>query len=86
MDDPKFEVACVVRGRMIRADERYGPFASSHEALGVASEEWDEFRAAIQSNDLDSAANEALDLAAVLLRFASAVQDRQPELIARSVK
>lgn len=68
------------------AEATYGRFASSHEALGVAYEEWREFADEIQANNLDRAAKEAIDLAAVLLRFASAVQDRQPELMARSVK
>ena len=35
--------------RIGAATERYGPFASTHEALGVASEEWDELREAITS-------------------------------------
>lgn len=51
--------------RIGAATERYGPFASTHEALGVASEEWDELREAIRSNDLDAIRSEALDLAAV---------------------
>lgn len=55
--------------RVVNADERYGPFASSHEALGVASEEWDELREAIRANDLDAIRSEALDLAAVLVRL-----------------
>jgi NTP pyrophosphatase (non-canonical NTP hydrolase) len=54
------------------AQYRYGPFASTHEALGVAVEEWDELRAAIQSNDLGAVADECIDLAAVLVRLARA--------------
>ncbi|MCC6271109.1 MAG: hypothetical protein IT190_07515 [Microbacteriaceae bacterium] len=54
------------------AEDRYGPFASSHEALGVACEEWDELRAAIHSNDMDAIGSEAIDLAAVLYRLALA--------------
>ena len=52
------------------AVDRYGPFASTHEALGVACEEWDELRAAIHANDLESVHKEAIDLAAVLYRLA----------------
>jgi len=52
------------------AEDRYGPFASTHEALGVACEEWDELRAAIHANDLDAAHKEAIDLAAVMYRLA----------------
>jgi hypothetical protein len=51
------------------ADERYGAFASTHEAMGVASEEWDELRLAIQSNDFTKIAHECLDLAAVCIRL-----------------
>lgn len=56
--------------RIDAADARYGPFASTHEALGVASEEWDELRAAIHANNLTAMRNECLDLAAVLVRLA----------------
>jgi len=55
--------------RISAADDRYGPFASTHEALGVASEEWDELRAAVHANDLAAVQREALDLAAVLIRL-----------------
>jgi NTP pyrophosphatase (non-canonical NTP hydrolase) len=50
---------------------KYGPIASTQEAMGVALEEWDEFREAIRSNNIAHARSEALDLAAVLLRFAT---------------
>lgn len=55
--------------RILAADARYGPFASSHEALGVASEEFDELREAIRANDIEAIRSEALDLAAVLVRL-----------------
>jgi NTP pyrophosphatase (non-canonical NTP hydrolase) len=54
---------------MLAAAGRYGDFASTHEALGVASEEWDEFRDAIRSNDMDAVRAECLDLAACLIRL-----------------
>lgn len=56
--------------RMERAQIRYGNFASTHEALGVALEEWDELRAVVQANAIGSVREEALDLAAVLIRLA----------------
>ena len=68
--------------RMDAADARYGPFTSTHEALGVCSEEWDELRAAIHANDFDQIRHEALDLAAALIRLhdgltpGSAMQER----------
>ncbi len=55
--------------RMKMAQDRYGDFASTHEALGVACEEWDELRDAIRENDLSSVEQECLDLAAVLIRL-----------------
>lgn len=60
----------ILRRRMERAEIKFGPFASSHEAMGVALEEWDEFRERIHKNDIAGAKTEALDLAAVLIRFA----------------
>ena len=57
------------------ADARYGDFASTHEALGVAMEEWDELRDAIRANDLEAVCNEALDLATVLIRLHDQVRD-----------
>lgn len=59
-----------VEQRMAAAFKRYGDFASTHEALGVACEEWDELRAAIHANDLEAVRHECFDLAAVLLRLA----------------
>jgi NTP pyrophosphatase (non-canonical NTP hydrolase) len=55
--------------RITAADDRYGNFASTHEALGVAYEEWTEFRDAIHANDRKSIGEEALDLAAALIRL-----------------
>lgn len=59
-----------LRQRAEKAEMRFGPFASSHEVMGVALEEWDEFRERIHKNDIAGAKSEALDLAAVLIRFA----------------
>ncbi len=58
-----------IRLRAWNAGDKYGPIASTQEAMGVALEEWDEFREAIRSNNIAHARSEALDLAAVLLRF-----------------
>lgn len=78
------EIEHALNDRIAAADARYGPFASTHEALGVGLEEWSEFCDAVHENDLPAAAREALDLAAVLIRFAG--QWRDPELQRRSVK
>ena len=60
--------------RMATAHSRYGDFASTHEALGVALEEWTELIAAIHANDLEAIRHEALDLAAVLVRLADQLE------------
>ena len=52
------------------AQARYGDFASTHEALGVALEEWNELQQAIRSNALEAVRDECIDLAAVLIRLA----------------
>lgn len=79
------DILDAVSARMESAECRYGPFASTHEALGVAVEEWDELRAAIQSNDLGAVADECVDLAAVLVRLARACRNGG-EFAARSSK
>ena len=59
---------------MDEADAKYGPFASTHEALGVCTEEWQELTAAIIENDLTKIESECIDLAAPLLRLAEQVR------------
>jgi hypothetical protein len=70
-DDLLYEVET----RMASAHARYGDFASTHEALGVAVEEWDELRAAIQGNFQFDIERECIDLAAVLIRLARMVRN-----------
>ena len=70
--------------RMSAAQARYGDFASTHEALGVAIEEWDELRQAVHANALASVEDECLDLAAVLVRLARNL--RNGHTAKRSVK
>ncbi len=71
MDDLIYEM----EERITAAQVRYGDFASTHEALGVAMEEWDELRDAIRSNALASVEHECLDLAAVLIRLARSMRN-----------
>ena len=67
------------------AQARYANFASTHEALGVALEEWNELQEAIRSNRIEAVREECIDLAAVLIRLA--IQCRSSEnLKRRSVK
>jgi len=79
------ETMAAIRRRIEAADKRYGPFASTHEALGVCSEEWDELRLAIQFNALEGIKNEALDLAAALIRLHDNLTDNEA-MRRRSVK
>jgi len=55
--------------RISKAKQRYGPLASTHEAMGVALEEWDELKAAVHLNAINAIREEALDLAAILIRM-----------------
>lgn len=74
-----------IKNRIRAADARYGPFASTHEALGVACEEWDELRAAVHANDLAAVQRECLDLAAVLVRLHDEIEGNE-SLRSRSKK
>ena len=65
-----------LRTMMEDADAKWGKFASTHEAMGVAAEEWDELRSAIHANDIVAIEQECLDLAAPLLRMAEQLQDK----------
>lgn len=56
---------------MRRATERYGVFASTHEALGVLLEEFAELTQAVGANALESVRMEAIQVAAVALRLAA---------------
>lgn len=67
-------ILSAIETRIAAAHARYGDFASTHEALGVAVEEWDELRDAIRENKLASVEWECLDLAAVLIRLARNLQ------------
>lgn len=60
-----------------RAWRRYGAFQSTHEALGVLMEEFDELRAAIHANALESVRMEAIQIAAVAMRLAEACRDNE---------
>lgn len=67
---------------VIEADDRYGPFASSHEGLGVLTEEYHELVEAIRSNKSESIREEALQVAAVAVRLAMAMDE--PATLGRS--
>lgn len=66
----------IILGRAQQAAFTYGHIRSTHEALGVALEEWNELQAAIWRNDAGAIRNEAIDLAAVLVRLADTIMDQ----------
>ncbi len=80
------ETICELNRRVAAADARYGNFASTHEAQGVCSEEWDEFRDAVRANDLGAVRAEALDLAAALIRLHDQLMDKEAAIVFRSRK
>lgn len=51
------------------AQNKYGDFASTHEALGVLLEEVEELRDAIRANSPEGAEMEAMQVAAVAYRL-----------------
>jgi hypothetical protein len=69
------ELIYEVEQKAAQAQERYGAFASTHEALGVALEEWHELCDAVRANRLGNVEMECIDLAAVLLRLARACRN-----------
>jgi hypothetical protein len=75
----------LLHARIASAQRRYGPFSSTHEALGVACEEWDELRSAIHANNLPRVESECLDLASVLIRLALSLRSSESARL-RSVK
>lgn len=77
-------ILLAIKDEAFRAQERYGYFASTHEALGVLAEEWDELRDAIRANDLAAIEREAIQVAAVAARLAEHCRARQLPFVERS--
>jgi hypothetical protein len=69
-----------------RAFARYGDFTSTHEALGVLLEEFDELKDAIHGNILPAVAREAIQVAAVALRLAELCERDGDAFRERSMK
>jgi hypothetical protein len=64
-----YECSQALGDRIRIANATYGPPASTHEAMGVALEEWSELQAAVHLNAINAIREEALDLAAILIRM-----------------
>lgn len=60
--------------KMLEAEEKYGEFASGHEAYGVMMEEmeelWNEIKKKPYKRDANTMIIESIDIAAVAIRFA----------------
>lgn len=52
-----------------RATKKYGPFNSPHEGYGIILEELDEMWDEIKANDIERAREEAIQVAAMAIRF-----------------
>lgn len=65
-----------ITDEMARADRRYGPYASSHEGLGVLTEEVAELTEAIRRNDVSAIRLEAIQVASVAARLAQCTTDK----------
>jgi NTP pyrophosphatase (non-canonical NTP hydrolase) len=63
-------IAKIIGDEMNMANDRFGPFTSAHEALGVLTEEMRELEDAIRMNALESVRLEAMQVAAVAWRLA----------------
>ena len=70
--------ADVIATEIKYADTRYGPFKSTHEALGVLVEEMSELVDAIRSNKLESVFIEACQVSAVAARLAHGLREHGP--------
>lgn len=73
-----------LRAEADAAHARYGAYTSSHEALGVITEEYHELVEAIRGNRMERICREALQVAAAALRLAEACEDNG--FVGRSVK
>ena len=65
----------IVDTERLAASIKYGAFKSTHEGLGVLTEEYTELVEAIHRNDMDSIVHEALQVAAVAIRLACSLDD-----------
>lgn len=63
-----------IEDEMIRSENLFGAFNSTHEAYGVIAEEFAELLDAIRSNDMKQVAHEAIQIAACAARLAAQAQ------------
>ena len=63
------EATMAILTELATSTTRYGTFKSTHEGAGVLMEEVDEMWDAIKANDIASARKEAIQVAAMAMRF-----------------
>jgi hypothetical protein len=75
------EVICMVEHEVVIASENWPPMNSAHEAFAVLHEEFDELKAHVWTNqkrrDLVAMKKEAVQVAAMAVRFAAEVCDEE---------
>jgi hypothetical protein len=71
------EVMEELRAEIAAADQRYGPFTSSHEGYGVLAEEVAELLTSLRLNKIEGIRLEAIQVAAVALRLARCCRDNE---------
>ena len=73
-----------IEAEVSRAENIHGQFNSTHEALGVLLEEFDELKDAIRANDLDAIYLEAIQVASVAYRLAWECRNGSDRFLERS--
>lgn len=70
------EIIEAVEDELAEATDRYGPFHSTHEGYAVLKEEVDEMWDAIKQNDINHSRKEAVQVAAVAIRYLIDIKQR----------
>lgn len=73
------EVITVGLGKRLQ-DKGRGAFSSSHEALGVITEEYDELLDAVRGNDIVDISNETIDIAVACVFSIASFLEKEEEL------
>jgi hypothetical protein len=73
-DGPAGEVVEAAYRELRQAQEKFAPFKNGHEGHSVIREEFDEFWEAVRAGDIDHAKREAIQVAAMAMRFVIDVQ------------
>jgi hypothetical protein len=63
------EAMTAIIAEFTNASNKFGRFTSTHEGLGVVLEEYEEFKDEVKANNVQDACKEAVQLAAMAMRF-----------------